>query len=234
MASEESGTECILTLTQEQSKNEIIKDEKTEEIYFQILYRRKEKEKEFKFTKYEIKPEEFFVNEIKEENGTYLYEKVFKFKRKAKKKEEIKKQGDAKKKEDQKSKIKEGKKEGEKKKKEDDAKKTEDKKKDTKKKERKKNDKEDEIEIEFEIGKDSYIITFNAEDKIFYFDVGLKKGNKYLTIIAKEKIDQNFLNYFQKVEVYLEALKQKNEEEKIETLYKEAINLYSQKKGFIF
>ena len=209
MASGEASTEGILT--PDQSKNEIIKDEKSNEIYFQILYRRKEKEKEFKFTKYEIEPSVFFVNEIKAENGTYLYEKVFKFKRKAKKKEESKKHADPKKKEDQKSKTKDTKKEGEKKKKEDDAKKTEDKKKDPKKKEKKKDDKEDEIEIQFEIGKDSYIITFNAEDKIFYFDVELKKGNKYLTNIAKENIDQKFLNYFQKLEVYLEALKQPKE-----------------------
>ena len=136
MASGEASTEGILT--PDQSKNEIIKDEKSNEIYFQILYRRKEKEKEFKFTKYEIEPSVFFVNEIKAENGTYLYEKVFKFKRKAKKKEESKKHADPKKKEDQKSKTKDTKKEGEKKKKEDDAKKTEDKKKDPKKKGEKK------------------------------------------------------------------------------------------------
>ena len=137
-----------------------------------------------------------------------------------------------KKKEDPKSRAKENKEEDEKKKKEEDTKKTLDKKKDTKKKDKKKDDKEEEIEIQFEIGKDSYIITFNAEDKIFYFDVELKKGNKYLTNIAKENIDQKFLNYFQKLEVYLEALKQKKEEDKIDILYEEAI--YSKKKGFYF
>ena len=133
---------------------------------------------------------------------------------------------------DPKSRAKENKEEDEKKKKEEDTKKTLDKKKDTKKKDKKKDDKEEEIEIQFEIGKDSYIITFNAEDKIFYFDVELKKGNKYLTNIAKENIDQKFLNYFQKLEVYLEALKQKKEEDKIDILYEEAI--YSKKKGFYF
>ena len=61
-----------------------------------------------------------------------------------------------------------------------------------------KNEKKKEINLEFEIG-------------IFYFDVELKKGNKYLTNIAKENIDQKFLNYFQKLEVYLEALKQPKE-----------------------
>ena len=80
MTSEEASPESILT--QGQSKKEIINDEKPREIFFQILYRREEKEKEFKFTKYEIEPAVFFVNEIQAENGTYLYEKVFKLKKK--------------------------------------------------------------------------------------------------------------------------------------------------------
>ena len=99
-----------------------------------------------------------------------------------------------------------------KKKKDEDSKKKEDKKKDHKSKDEK--SKGEEIEIQFEIGKDNYIITFNVEDKIFYFDIELKKGNKYLTNIAKEIIDQNFLNYFQKVELFLEALKENKEEKK--------------------
>ena len=95
-----------------------------------------------------------------------------------------------------------------------------------------KNEKKKEINLEFEIGPYKYMISFQIEERIFYFDVELKKGNKYLTNIAKENIDQKFLNYFQKLEVYLEALKQKKEEDKIDILYEEAI--YSKKKGFYF
>jgi len=43
MTSEETSTETILK--QGQSKIEIISDEKPKEIFFQILYRRKKKEK---------------------------------------------------------------------------------------------------------------------------------------------------------------------------------------------
>ena len=91
----------------------------------------------------------------------------------------------------------------------------------------------DEIEIQFQIGeKDNYIIKFNVEDKLFYFDIDLKKGNKFLTNIAKEIIEQNIINYFQKLEIFISALKENKEEAKIDTLYDEAITLYSKKKGF--
>ena len=185
----------------EESKKDIINKEK--EIYFSILYQMKEKEKDFIFTKYESKPQEIYSKDIIGQNGIYLYEKVFKMKKKIKK-EEKKKGEDNKKKED------------------------------IKKEDKKKEDKNklEEIEIQFEIGKDNYIITFNDENQIFYFDIELKKGNKYLKNIAKDNIDQNMLDYFQKLELFLAALKNNKEEEKIENLYEEIIKLYSKKKGF--
>ena len=105
------------------------------------------------------------------------------------------------------------------------------KKKEHKSKDDKKND--DEIEIQFQIGdKDNYITSFNAEEKSFYFDIELKKGNKYLKNIAKEVIEHNILNYYQKLEIFIVALKENKEEAKIDSLYEEAIILYSKKKGF--
>ena len=105
------------------------------------------------------------------------------------------------------------------------------KKKEHKSKDDKKND--DEIEIQFQIGdKDNYITSFNAEEKSFYFDIELKKGNKYLKNIAKEVIEHNILNYYQKLEIFIAALKENKEEAKIDSLYEEAIILYSKKKGF--
>ena len=53
--------------------------------FFSNSVSKEEKRKEFKFTKYEIEPAVFFVNEIQAEIGTYLYEKVFKLKKKTKK-----------------------------------------------------------------------------------------------------------------------------------------------------
>ena len=204
--------------------------EKINEIYFSILYRRKEQEKkgDFVFTKFESKPQDIFVKEIEEQNGGgYFYEKVFKLKMKSKKKEESKKHKDSKNNED--SKKKESKKEEQSKKGE------ESKKKENKKEHKSKEDKskEEEIQIEFQIGdKDNYIIRFNAENKLFYFDIDLKKGNKFLRYIAKETINQNVLNYYQKIELFIAALKHNKEEKKIDNLYDESIKLYSKNKGF--
>jgi len=210
-------------------KNKVIsKNEKSKNIYFIILYRRKEKEneKDFIFTKYETEPKKIYCKEIEGENGTFLYEKVFKLEKKLKMEDCNKKNAEkgnegTKKKEVKKE---EGKKKGE------------ENKKDNKKKENKnKGEKiqEDEIEIQFQIGdKDNYIIKFNVDEKTFYYDIGLKKGNKFLTIIAKETIDQSFLNYYQKLELFISALKQNKEEGKIDNLYEETIKLYSKKKGF--
>ena len=99
-----------------ESKKDLSKGEKSNEIYFCILYPRNEKEndKDFIFTKYESEPQKIYSKEILLKNGKYLYKKVFKLKRKIKKKEENKKQGDSKTPEE--SKKKETKKEDDKKK----------------------------------------------------------------------------------------------------------------------
>ena len=212
------------------SLNEESQKVKTDEIYFCILYQRneKEKEKDFLFTKYESEPAKIYSKEINGQNGIFLYEKVFKLKRKKKKKEDEKKHGDSKTDE---SKKKKGAKKEEDNKKDEEAKNKDKKKKDKKNKDDKKND--EEIEIQFQIGeKDNYFIKFNAEDKSFYFDIELKRGNKFLKYIAKEEIDQNIINYFQKLEIFIAALKENKEEEKIDNLYEETIKLYSKKKGF--
>ena len=175
------------------SLNEESQKVKTDEIYFCILYQRneKEKEKDFLFTKYESEPAKIYSKEINGQNGIFLYEKVFKLKRKKKKKEDAKKHGDSKTDE---SKKKKGAKKEEDNKKDEEAKNKDKKKKDHKNKDDKKND--EEIEIQFQIGeKDNYFIKFNAEDKSFYFDIELKRGNKFLKYIAKEEIDQNIINY---------------------------------------
>ena len=89
-----------------------------------------------------------------------------------------------------------------------------------------------ETEIEFEIGKDIYMINLMIDDKSFYYNIILKKGIKLSKFITKENIEQNSLNYFQKLEIFIAALKQNKEEEKIDCLYQEAIKFYSKKESF--
>ena len=214
--------------SKELSKKENINNVKVKEIFFMICYRREEEEgdQNFVFTKCDKEPKNI-LTKAKNENGKsklYFYQKVFKLIIQQRKKEEIKKKGDSKKKDGIK--------------KDDDNSRGENNKRKEEKKKEDKKIKEEEIEIQFEIGKDSYIISFNVNDNFFYYDIELKKGNKYLTNIAKEVIDQNILNYYEKFEIFLEALNKAEEKEKekgiIDILYEETIQLYSKKKGFNF
>jgi len=138
------------------------KNGEANEIYFMIVYRRKEKEGEddFFFIKNDKNPKCILNEEIEEvgQSKTFLYEKVFKYDKESK---------------------------------------------------------NGEVEIQFEIGNDLYIISFKYEDKFFNYDIELKKGNKFITNIAQEIINQNILDYYQKFEIYLEALKSIKNEKKL-------------------
>ena len=91
------------------------------------------------------------------------------------------------------------------------------------------------VEINFVYGeeKDKYMISFEVKDKTFIYDVEFKKGHRHLTTIIPIDIKQN-LKYQCKLDLFLEALKEKNEENKIDELYKETIELYSKKSMFSF
>ena len=81
---------------------------------------------------------------------------------------------------------------------------------------------------------DKYIISFDVKDKTFIYDVKLEKGHKFLDNIPKENINQNIMKYQDKLDLFLEALKQNKEEKKNELLYQETIGLYSKKSNFSF
>ena len=93
-----------------------------------------------------------------------------------------------------------------------------------------------EKELVFFFGQEDYkyIITFEVIDKTFIYDVKLEKGHKFLEVIPKENIDQKFLKYQDKLDLFLEALKLNKEEKKNELLYQETIDLYSKKSNFSF
>ena len=80
---------------------------------------------------------------------------------------------------------------------------------------------------------DKYMISLDIKEKTFIYDVEFLKGHKYLTNIVPEIIDQN-IKYQDKLDLFLEALKKNNEENKIQDLYKETIELYSKKSRFSF
>jgi len=91
---------------------------------------------------------------------------------------------------------------------------------------------ENEFNIVFHTGPYKYIILLNVDNKNFYYDIALTKEINFLSLFPKINQDKNILDYFQKLELFLAALKNNKEEEKIENLYEEIIKLYSKRKGF--
>ena len=94
------------------------------------------------------------------------------------------------------------------------------------------NNKDNIFNISFDIGGYTYTISFNVDDRSFYFDIELTKVIKLLSLFTKKKVEQNSLNYYQKLGLFIEALKQNKEEEKIDNLYEETIKLCTKKNEF--
>ena len=171
---------------QDSLNNEKRKTEK--EIFFIILYQRKQKESKNDLVfskKSDIIPINILIHENeegKEDKKSYFYKKVFKFKniQDTSSKKTIK------------------------------------------------------YNLDFNIGKDNYIVSFENKDNSFIYDVELKKGNKFLQNIAKENINQKVIEYYDKLDIFLETLKKNKEEDKIDRLFEETIELYSKKKDFSF
>ena len=86
--------------------------------------------------------------------------------------------------------------------------------------------------FEFELDDDKYIISFDNKGFLFVYDVIVEIGKKIIDV--RRKINQNNIEYYEKMEYFIEALKKEGEESKIDELYKETIELYSKKKGFTF
>jgi hypothetical protein len=78
---------------------------------------------------------------------------------------------------------------------------------------------------------DIYIISFSNTDNSFIYDINLKYGKKFLTI--RREIVQTNIEYYEKLEYFLEALKKNDEEDKIDNLF-DSISKFSEKKGFSF
>ena len=83
----------------------------------------------------------------------------------------------------------------------------------------------------FEIGEEEYDISFK-KNSTFIFDVNLKVGKAAIPI--RREISQTIIKYIDKLNYFIEALKENGEEEKTDELYKDAISLNSSLKQFSF
>ena len=86
--------------------------------------------------------------------------------------------------------------------------------------------------FEFEIDDDKYIISFDSKGASFVYDVKLEKTKRMIKILRK--VNQNVIQYYDKMHFFVDALKENNEENKINSLYIDTIELFSIKKGFSF
>ena len=91
-------------------------------------------------------------------------------------------------------------------------------------------------EFSFLIGDDKYEITFDSGGDKFIYDVSLEYGLKIINV--RRKIPQNKIEYKDKMEFFIKAIKEKEDEKTIEKkfddLFKDTIKSYSKKKGFHF
>jgi len=91
-------------------------------------------------------------------------------------------------------------------------------------------------DFSFFLGKDDYkyYISFEIENKAFIYDVRLEKRDKFLSKIPKFDIEQKWIKYKDKFDLFIEALKKGKEEIKMKKLYLETIEVYSKKSSFSF
>ena len=88
--------------------------------------------------------------------------------------------------------------------------------------------KRNKYDLEFILKDDIYIISFNADNSTFIYDVNLIYGRIILDI--RRKIPQNRIEYKDKIEYFIKALE--NDSEKLYELYKDTLELFLKKKGF--
>ena len=102
-----------------------------------------------------------------------------------------------------------------------------------KKKKEKAPNKATEYAITFYKGDHTYDISFSLKNECFVYQPDLKTGNKYLDNILKEPIKQNIIPLYNKLDIFIKALKKINELEiKEEKLFEDTIALYEDKKQF--
>ena len=88
---------------------------------------------------------------------------------------------------------------------------------------------EEKYKIEFVNKEDRYTISFFPKENTFIYDVILEKGVSIISV--KRKISQNRIEYKEKLELFIKALEENNEEDKIDVLLNDTN--YTQKKRIL-
>ena len=95
-----------------------------------------------------------------------------------------------------------------------------------------KGNKNNNYKYEFKLDDKKYIISFDSKGASFIYEVKLEKIQRNMQIL--KEINQNSIQYYDKMHIFVDALRENNEENKIDLLYKDTIDLFSIKEGFTF
>ena len=87
------------------------------------------------------------------------------------------------------------------------------------------------INIKYSLKNETFEILFDVKESSFIFDLVLRKK---VGASSKSKVKQDVIDYYEKMTYFIKALEKKNENEKFEILFLDAVNLYSQKPSFDF
>ena len=87
--------------------------------------------------------------------------------------------------------------------------------------------------IQFAEKEHVYDIKFSLKDDCFVFQPEITKGNRFLRDVIPDQIDQTIIPLYNKLDIFLEALKKENKiDNKAEKLYKDTILIYEKNKQF--
>ena len=86
--------------------------------------------------------------------------------------------------------------------------------------------------FEFKINDDKYTILFDSKGSTFIYEVTLEMEEKVNH--NKIEINQNIMEYYEKMHIFMKALNENKDNKNIDLLFKDTIDLYSIKKGFDF
>jgi len=100
------------------------------------------------------------------------------------------------------------------------------------KKNKKKEKGEKEYSLKFISGEHTYTISFDTHKKSFIYSPDFDLGHVYLDNIFAEPKEQNIIPYYNKLDIFLEALDKNNESKMKEKLFEDSIDLYEDKKIF--
>ena len=88
------------------------------------------------------------------------------------------------------------------------------------------------INLDFSIDNNKYSIDFDVKESSFIYDINLREDRAFYK--TKKDIPQNTIDYYEKMNYFMESLKESKEDDKSDILFADSIILYSKNPRFDF